>query len=143
MIANNEMPWKMKDGVWTKIKGQLARAYAPYGAGGGGKPDILDNSGNTNAGKASTKPGPAFGGQQTAVVAGGTGWQKRWGWFSKIPGLGGFKNITALLQQDIRPLDWIGKNRLGTMIRVGMPDSKNPRVRQGIDKWIPKGMTGT
>ncbi len=142
MIANNEMPWKMKDGVWTKIKGQLARAYAPYGAGGGGKPDILDNSGNTNAGKASTKPGPAFGGQQTAVVAGGTGWQKRWGWFSKIPGLGGFKNITALLQQDIRPLDWIGKNRLGTMIRVGMPDSKNPRVRQGIDKWIPKGMTG-
>jgi tape measure domain-containing protein len=145
MIANNEMPWKMKDGVWTKIKGQLARAYAPYGAGEGGNPDILDNSGNTNAGKASTKGGPRMGGQQTAVVAGGTGWQKRWGWFSKIPGLGRFKNLTAMLQQNVRPLDWLKNGQLGTMIREGMPASKrfkNGRVRQGIDKWIPKGMTG-
>ena len=145
MIANNEMPWKMKDGVWTKIRGQLAQAYAPYGAGKGGNPDILDNSGNTNAGKASTKPGPAFGGQQTAVVAGGTGWQKRWGWFSKIPGLGRFKNLSAILQQDVRPLDWLKNGQLGTMVREGMPASKRTKkgiVRRGIDKWIPSGMTG-
>jgi tape measure domain-containing protein len=145
MIANNEMPWKMKDGVWTKIKGQLAQAYAPYGPGKGGNPDILDNSGNTNAGKASTKPGPAFGGQQTAVVAGGTGWQKRWGWFSKIPGLGRFKNLSAILQQDVRPLDWLKNGQLGTMVREGMPASKRTNkgiVRRGIDKWIPSGMTG-
>jgi tape measure domain-containing protein len=145
MIANNEMPWKMKDGVWTKIKGQLAQAYAPYGRGKGGNPDILDNSGTTNSGKASTKGGPNFGGQQTAVVAGGTGWQKRWGWLSKIPGLGRFKNLSAILQQDVRPLDWLKKNQLGTMVREGMPASKRTKkgiVRRGIDKWIPSGMTG-
>ena len=139
MIANNEMPWKMKDGVWTKIRGQLARAYAPYGTGKGGNPDILDNSGRGNPSYARTKSGPQMGGQQSAVVAGGTGWQKRWGWLAKVPGIGKFSTLSTIFNEDIRPLDHLKGGQLGTMVTSGQP-SRGKWAKQLKNRFLPKGM---
>lgn len=139
MLANNEMPWGNDKGNWSRIKGAVVRAYAPFGAGKGGNPDILDNSGYHFGSQAVTKGGPAFGGQQSAVVAGGTGWQKRWGWLSKVPGLGKFSPLSTIFNEDIRPLDWLKKGQLGTMLRVGQPSNSVPG-KAAKNRFIPTGM---
>ena len=135
-LANNEMPWQMKDGVWSKIKGAVTRAYAPYGFRGGGKTDVLNNSGYLNPKRASSIPGPKYGGQTAAVVSGGTGWKKRGGWLSKLKGLG---PISTWLNQDIRPLDHLKPGQLGTSLRVGMPET-TPLSKVARNKWTPAGM---
>lgn len=148
MASNLEQGYRYDaKGNVVKIPGAKTTGYTPWGKGKGGNPDILDETfGFGDPVKAKVKPGPKFKGAQGAVVMGGTGWQKRWGWFSKLaklPGMGMVPGLKSILEEDIRPLDFLKRGQLGTMKLKGDPTrSKTSGGPLSKNRFVPQGMSG-
>jgi tape measure domain-containing protein len=148
MASNLEQRYRYDaKGNVVRIPGARTTGFLPWGHGRGGNPDILDETfGFGDPVKAKVKPGPKFKGAQGAVVMGGTGWQKRWGWFAKLaklPGMGMVPGLKSILEEDIRPLDFLKRGQLGTMKMKGDPTrSKHSGGPLSKNRFIPQGMSG-